>query len=61
MVADAAMSKALGSFSMNAQLTCQDFCEKKAMRDVQDLADSNTQNLTKESIDALELQCNRLC
>ncbi len=45
----------MGSFAMNTQLSCQNFCETKSVEDAQELVNSNTQNLTKESIDALEL------
>jgi len=55
------MNTQLASYAMTAQLRCQNFCEQKSLTDAQKLIDSSTQNLTKESMDALELQCNKLC
>ena len=54
-VTDQAMMTAIGQYAMKAQLSCQSFCEQKSIEDAQDLANTNIQNLTKDSIDALEL------
>ena len=41
-VADQALLLSLGRFSINAQLSCQQFCEKKSMEDAQELVNANT-------------------
>jgi len=60
-VADQSLISTLSTFAMTTQLTCQHFCEKKSLSDAQEMANSSMSNLTKESIDALELQCNKMC
>ena len=60
-IADQALTEALGNYASATQMHCQHFCEEKSLKDAQDLANQNVSNLTRESVDALELQCNKTC
>ena len=60
-VQDNATQSQLSNYSMFAQINCQFFCEQKTMKDAQDAVNSKSQDLTSESIIALESQCNKMC
>jgi hypothetical protein len=61
LVADQALSSSLAKFTMEAQITCQSFCETEMRKTTGDSPSELNQNLSQESARALEKQCNKQC
>lgn len=62
LVADQALSSSLAKFTMEAQITCQSFCENEMRKTSSGETPSElNQNLSQESARALEKQCNKQC
>lgn len=56
MVNDQGLNQQIAKFSLEAQMQCQMYCQK-AVFDQQ----TEDEQLTRDSIKALETQCNKLC
>ena len=54
MVSDQALSTSLAKFSFESQIACQSYCERLASEEEND-------QLSQESANALEKQCNKHC